>query len=124
MHERMAEPSFVLDQPRRCVVLATLQEVSRHRGWRMLATHVRSNHIHIVVEGSADPDKMLDDYKAYSTRRLKEAGFDPNRRKRWTEGGSTRFLWRIVDVENAIHYVVEEQGEPMEVFQFEAEVTE
>jgi hypothetical protein len=69
-----------------------------------------------VVKGSADPDKLLHDYKACCTRRLKEAGVDLERRKRWTEGGSTRFLWRIEDVEAASHYVVDEQGEPMEVF--------
>ena len=116
MRDRMTEASFFLDQPRRRIVLATLQEVSRHRGWQLLAAHVRCNHIHLVVQGPADPDKMLDDYKAYCTRRLKEAAFDLERRKRWTEGGSTRFLWRIEDIESAICYVVDGQGDPMEVF--------
>jgi REP element-mobilizing transposase RayT len=116
MRRRLAEPPFELDAPRRHIVRATIEEVSRYRGWQLLAAHVRPRHVHLVVCGEADPDKMLDDYKAYATRRLKEAGFDRQRRRRWTEGGSTRFLWKPEQVEAAISYVVIEQGEPMEVF--------
>ncbi len=116
MRQRLAEPPFDMDAPRRRIVCVTVEEVSRHRGWHLLAAHVRARHIHVVVHGQADPDKMLDDYKAYATRRLKEAGFDRQRQRRWTEGGSTRFLWKPEQVEAAIRYVVIEQGEPMEVF--------
>jgi REP element-mobilizing transposase RayT len=120
MRRKLAEPPFDLDTPRRRVVRATIEEVSRYREWRVLAAHVRTNHVHIIVCGEADPDKMLDDYKAYATRRLKEAGFDLPRRRRWTEGGSTRFLWKPEQVEATIRYVVSEQGEPMELFVAEA----
>jgi hypothetical protein len=116
MRRKLTELPFELDTPRRRVVRATIEEVSRYRGWHLLAAHVRARHMHIVVSGEADPDRMLDDYKAYATRRLKEAGFDRQRRRRWTEGGSTRFLWEFEQVEAAIRYVVLEQGEPMEVF--------
>jgi hypothetical protein len=56
------------------------------------------------------------DYKAYCTRRLREAGLDPDRRHYWTEGGSKRFLWKADQLQAAIAYVIAEQGEPMEVF--------
>jgi hypothetical protein len=36
----MAQPPFILDEPRRRIVLGTVQEVCRHRGWRLLACHV------------------------------------------------------------------------------------
>ena len=117
MRERMSETAFTLDAPRRKVVRATVQEVSAYRGWPILALHVRNTHIHLVVRGHADPDKMLDDYKAYATRRLKEAGFDHQRSHRWTPGGSTEFLWRPDQVVAAVRYVVDRQGEPMEVYE-------
>jgi len=117
IRQRLVEPPFFLDQPRRRVVLATVLAVSEYRHWIPLAIHVRSNHVHIVVRGLADPDRMLNDFKAYATRRLKEAGFDRDRRHRWTEGGSTRFLWRAEKVPEAVRYVVDQQGEPMEVYE-------
>lgn len=114
--DKLPEPPFTLDQPRRQVVLATVEEVSRYRGWHLFAAHVRTNHVHLVARGEADPDKMLDDYKAYASRRLKEANLDPARRKRWTQGGSTRYLWTPGHLERAVRYVVLEQGQPMEWF--------
>ena len=117
MRERMSATPFQLDGPRRKVVRATVQEVSAYRGWPLLALHVRGTHIHIVVRGNADPDKMLDDYKAYATRRLKEAAYDRERSHRCTPGGSTEFLWRPDQVIAAVRYVVDRQGEPMEVLE-------
>jgi REP element-mobilizing transposase RayT len=112
---KMDEPLFVLDSERRKVVLRTIEEVSAYRKWTLIAAHVRSNHVHIVVRANSDADKVMNDYKAYATRRLKEAGFDQNRKHLWTESGSQRFLWRSTDVVAAAKYVVEEQGEPMEL---------
>ena len=63
----------------------------------------------------------MDDYKAYCTRRLKEAGFEPQRRHRWTEGGSKRYLWKPDQLEAAVCYVLDEQGERMAVYQAPAE---
>jgi hypothetical protein len=118
----LGEPPFQLDAARRRVVLATLREVAAFRGWHLLAAHVRCLHVHLVVQGEGDPDKMLNDFKAYATRRLKEAGFDPGRRRRWTQGGSTRYLWKAENVKEAIRYVAEQQGEPMEVYVAPAEL--
>jgi REP element-mobilizing transposase RayT len=116
MRRRLGESPFSLDQARRQVVLRTIQEVSNHRRWRLLAAHIRSAHLHIVTHAERHPDKVIEDYKAYCTRRLREAGFEPTRRHRWTEGGSKRYLWKPEQLHAAIKYVVEEQGEPMEVF--------
>ena len=113
---RLAEPAYCLDAPSRQVVLRTLQEVSSHRGWRLLAAHVRSNHLHVIVHAQCTPDKVMADYKAYCTRRLREAGFEPDRCHRWTENGSKRYLWKPEPLQAAMRYVLDEQGEPMEVF--------
>jgi REP element-mobilizing transposase RayT len=116
MRPRLVEPPYSLDRPRWQVVLRTIQEVSTHRRWRLLAAHVRSNHIHVITHAECGPDKVMEDYKAYCTRRLREAGFEPARRHRWTEGGSKRYLWKPERLQEAIRYVADEQGEPMAVF--------
>ena len=54
--------------------------------------------------------------KAYASRWLNEAGFDAPNRKRWTRHGSTRYLWHETAVEQAVAYVVDEQGEATEVY--------
>lgn len=112
----MTQPPFLLDQPRRCVVLATVQEVCRHRGWRLLACHVRNAHVHVIVVGAAKPEKMMNDFKAYASRRLTEAGLDDQTRKRWTRHGSTKYIWDEGYLRNAINYVLNRQGSPMERF--------
>jgi len=40
---------YNLDQIRRDAVLEAIQEVCTHRGWSLLAAHVRSSHVHTVV---------------------------------------------------------------------------
>jgi hypothetical protein len=47
--ERMKQPPYDLDQIRRDAVWEAIHEVCTHRGWSLLAVHVRSNHVHMVV---------------------------------------------------------------------------
>jgi REP element-mobilizing transposase RayT len=97
-------------------VLETLKEVCRHRGWNLLAAHVRSSHVHVLVEAETPPEKVMNEYKAYASRALNRLGGEKGGQKRWARHGSTRWLWNDQDVRDVIHYVVEEQGEPMAVF--------
>jgi REP element-mobilizing transposase RayT len=106
----MNDSAFELGADDRGLVLASIQEVCTHRGWTLLAAHVRSSHVHVVVQGSARPEIMMHAFKAYASRRL------GGRRKRWTRHGNTRYLWKDEDVRAAIRYVVEGQGEPMAVY--------
>jgi REP element-mobilizing transposase RayT len=112
----LAQPPYSLDEPRRQVVLRTILEVARHRRWVILAAHARTNHVHVVVSGTDTPEKMMNDFKSYASRRLNEAGFDTPARSRWTRHGSTRYLWDEEVVLEKIHYVAHEQGEPMAVY--------
>ena len=59
----------------------------------------------------------MNTFKVYASRRLNRLGLDDPARKRWARHGSTRWLWETGHVSAAIQYVVEEQGEPMSVFQ-------
>ena len=113
---RMLQEAYVLDEQGRAAVLAALRSHCLHRGWRLLAAHVRSNHVHAVVEAEVRPEKIMNEFKAYASRELNRLGRDGPDRRRWARHGSTRWLWKDRHVQNAIQYVVEEQGEPMALF--------
>ncbi len=112
----MDQPRYELDGRSRAAVLLALREVCVHRGWNLLAAHVRSSHVHVVVEADARPEKVMSDFKAYASRALSRLVGERPSRRRWARHGSTRWLWQDQDVRDAIRYVVEEQGEAMEVF--------
>jgi REP element-mobilizing transposase RayT len=116
MQHNMREAFYLLDASRRNVVLETIREVARHRGWRLLACHVRTNHVHLVVTANAKPEKVMSDFKAYASRRLKERLGEVADCKRWTQHGSTRYLWKEEQVAAAVEYSLTGQGEPFAVF--------
>lgn len=115
--QRMDQAPYLLGQIRRDAVLEAIQEVSTHRGWYLLAAHVRSTHVHSVMEAEAEPERVMNDFKAYSSRRLNRMKLDAPDRKRWARHGSTRWLWKPENVAAAMQYVVAEQGDPMSVFE-------
>ncbi len=111
----LREPPYLLDAERRTIVLQTILEVARHRRWSVWACHVRSTHVHAVVTAAAKPEKVMSDFKAYASRRLKERLQEPTDCKRWTQHGSTRYLWKEDQVAAAVDYTLNGQGEPMAV---------
>jgi REP element-mobilizing transposase RayT len=122
--ERMSQPPYHMDEYRRMLVLDAIREVCANRGWSLLAAHVRRQHVHVTVHAMDRPERVMNDFKAYASRRLNNAGLDTRKRRRWTHHGSTRYLWKPEHVEAAIHYVVHEQGEPMAVYEnHEREIT-
>ena len=113
---QMKEAPYTLGPERRNVVLGTICEVARHRRWNLWAVHVRTNHAHIVVTADAKPEKVMADFKAYASRRLKERLGEPADCPRWTKHGSTLYLWTEAEVAAKIEYVLNEQGPPMAAF--------
>jgi REP element-mobilizing transposase RayT len=113
----MAQEPYLLDSTRRQVVLKTLHEVCSYRSWTLLAAHVRTNHVHTIVTANCRPEQVLIAMKAYSSLALNESELDGPDRRRWARHGSTRYLSTGDAVSAAIHYVVSEQGEPMDVFE-------
>jgi REP element-mobilizing transposase RayT len=112
----MLQDPYVLDQEARAVVLAAIQRHCVVRGWNLLAVHVRSNHVHTIVEAETRPERIMNEFKSYASRELNRAGSDGRDRKRWARHGSTRWLWKDKDVRHALQYIIEEQGEPMALF--------
>jgi REP element-mobilizing transposase RayT len=112
----MHQDPYVLDSTARAVVLAAIQRHCMHRGWKLLAAHVRANHVHAVVEAGTQPERIMNEFKSYASRELNRLGRDGRDRKRWARHGSTRWLWKDEDVRHALQYVIDEQGEPMALF--------
>jgi REP element-mobilizing transposase RayT len=113
----MDQPPYGMDRTRREAVLAAMLERCADRHWSLLAAHVRTNHVHIVVEAEAPPERIMNDLKSYASRCLNRLGLDEPSRKRWARHGSTRWLWKPQTVSAAIRYVVDEQGDPMAAFE-------
>jgi REP element-mobilizing transposase RayT len=115
LYERkLTGPLYEMDEVRRESVLAAIREVCRVRGWNLLAAHVRMTHVHAVVDADVEPEKVMNDFKAYASRRLNR--LEP-RVRRWARHGSTRYLWDREQVSAAIRYVIGGQGEVMAVFE-------
>lgn len=113
----MDQLPYGLDEPRRRAVLASVVERCMDREWNLLAAHVRTNHIHLVIEAEAPPERVMNDLKSFASRRLNDLGFDEAGRKRWARHGSTRWLWKRNAVLSAISYVIDKQGEKMAVYE-------
>jgi REP element-mobilizing transposase RayT len=113
---KMTQAPYLLGRDSRATVLEALRGVCSHRHWTLLAAHVRTNHVHVVIEAEVRPEKMMNDFKSYVSRALNRLEPDGSDRKRWARHGSTRWLWNDQDARHAVRYVVEEQGEPMAVF--------
>lgn len=112
----MLQDPYKLGPEGRAAVLEAIQRHCAHRGWNLMAAHVRSNHVHVVVEAEIPPERVMNEFKSYASRELNRLGMDRPDRKRWARHGSTRWLWKAEDVNQALQYVIDEQGEPMALF--------
>jgi REP element-mobilizing transposase RayT len=115
--KEMKQAPYQLGGRQRLEVLQTLQSVCIYRGWLLLAAHVRSSHVHLIVSADEAPEKVMNDIKAYASRALNQTGREGQGRRRWARHGSTRYLWKPEAVGAAIEYVIREQGEPMAVWE-------
>jgi len=111
---RLKRAPFVLDARARAVVDAALRDPCAHAGWMRHAVHVRTNHVHVVLSGSAPPERMTTQLKAWATRRLREAGWIHAGCQPWAQHGSMQPLRNTEAVERACWYVVEGQGAPLD----------
>jgi REP element-mobilizing transposase RayT len=109
----MKQEPYEMDEARRQIVLASVLEHCNFRKWNLLAVHVRTNHVHVIVDAPVAPEKILNELKAYSSRKLNQVGLDSPDLRRWSRHGSTRYLWKREEVEAAVVYVADRQGNPM-----------
>ncbi len=113
---QMDQLPYSMDEKRRGEVLAAIINRCLNRGWNLLAAHVRTNHVHVLIDADAQPERLMNDLKAFASRRLNELGVDGADRKRWARHGSTRYLWKREDMLAALTYVLDKQGEQMAIY--------
>jgi hypothetical protein len=75
-NENMNQDQYVLDNASAKIVLDSIMQTSSHRKWNLLALHVRSTHIHVVIQGLTTPEKIMNDFKSYASRAMNKAGFE------------------------------------------------
>ena len=114
--EAMLQEPYAFDRTAREVVLGALRQHCNYRGWNLLAAHARSNHVHVIVEAEIRPERIMSEFKVYASRELNRVGSDGPARMRWARHGGTRWLWKDEDVMRVLQYVIDDQGEPMELF--------
>ena len=132
-HSTYGTPTLISDEPRwrynrqalaqapvrlrathRAVVEQAIRETCEIRRWCLWTVNVRSNHVHVVVTANCRPDRVLNAFKANCTRQMREARYCDSERRPWAEGGSKRYLWADEQLDNAIAYVDDDQGEPLD----------
>ena len=106
MEAKMTGKPVILDRAQRLVVQDSVKEVCLHRNYILYAVNIRSNHGHAVIGAKAKPERIADTLKAYSTRRLREAGLIVADIKVWSRGRSRKYLWKIRHLDAAIDYVL------------------
>jgi REP element-mobilizing transposase RayT len=112
----MDQAPYLLDADRRESVLGALVERCSNRNWSLIAAHVRTTHVHVLVDAEGTPERVMNDLKSYASRCLNRSGFDDPSRKRWARHGSTGWLHKKEDISAALQYVVDKQGAPMAVY--------
>jgi REP element-mobilizing transposase RayT len=103
----MTGDPVILTPPQRALVKATIEKHCDIRHWFLHAVNPRTNHVHVIVTAPLHPKKVMEQFKAWSTRHLNE---EFGRRKDWwTEDGSKQWINDEKHLRNAIRYVLELQ---------------
>src|SRR2546423_2033379 len=113
---RLKYSPTVLDAAQRAAVEKALREVCKYRGFGLRAVNVRTNHVHVVVAAGCGPEGVMNAFKSYAMRKLRELELLPRNAKPWARHGSTLYLWKPHHVEMAIEYVLNGQGDKLPRF--------
>ena len=110
-HSQLRHPPVLLNKGHRAIVAESVRDVCRVRGWSLLALNVRSNHVHAVVTAPVPPERVMQALESNSTRELRASQLADAGSRLWSRHGSTKYLWKPQQVEEACRYVAESQGE-------------
>ena len=115
---KMKSQPVTLDAGQRQSVDAAIREVCDHRRWLLHTLNVRTNHVHVVVSiGKLKPERALNAFKGYATRRMRTDGNWRNERSPWADRGSKIHLWNEKSIAAAVDYVINGQGVDLPKFE-------
>lgn len=109
--DHLKTAAVLLNRGQRAIVEAAIREVCQYRNWVLHAVSARMNHVHSVVSARRAPEDVMNNFKSYATRKLREAGALPQNVRPWARHGSTPYLWTEEQVARAVDYVVNGQGD-------------
>jgi REP element-mobilizing transposase RayT len=110
--QRLATHPATMDEHQRTIVLRAIVEHCTLKQWHLIAAHVRSNHVHILVRNTEKIDLVATALKSWSTRALRQAGY--GLQNMWTRGASRRYVFTRDKLREKLNYVIHEQGEMMQ----------
>jgi REP element-mobilizing transposase RayT len=111
MAERLRHAPIVLSLEQRDVVERAISEHCAFRGWHLLASSCRTNHVHVVVSAvDRSAENISGDLKSRSSRQLSE--FTGTKRRWWTKGSCVRQIYTSEELERVVAYVLECQDKP------------
>ncbi|MCX7120327.1 MAG: transposase [Gammaproteobacteria bacterium] len=113
MQDNCTENMFLMNAPQRQTVLESIINTCKFAGWHLHAAHVRSNHLHVVLNTEKEIEKVSISLKAYATRYLKKEYPELQRERFWSSGSSTGYIFRSDYLLRAIEYTIEDQGKHM-----------
>ncbi|MGC2238589.1 MAG: transposase [Pyrinomonadaceae bacterium] len=106
-----------LNAKQRQSVENAIRETCEVRRWLLRAINVRTNHVHTVVSiGTVKPERALNDFKSYTTRKMRQNGCWFSEHSPWADKGSNRHLWNERNIELAVDYVINGQGDDLPKF--------
>ncbi len=103
--KQMQHPAVWLNSIQREIIDRTIREVIEYNQWLLHALSIQKNHVHVVVTAHKLPEAALNSFKAWCTRRMREAGYISKNVKPWSRHGSTRWVWTESDLKNVCMYV-------------------
>ena len=106
----------ILDARQRKSVEVSINETCEIRNWSLLASSVRTNHVHVVATADTLPERVLNALKANATRQLRADGLWSQGFSPWADKGSNRLLWNEQSVARAVDYVLNGQGDELPDF--------
>lgn len=112
--QRMRDHPYLLHAHSAALVEQTIREVCAHRGWYLWVVNARTNHVHTVLRAPVNAERIMNDFKTWATRRLREKGFAGHEQTVWSDHGSTPHLWTQAQLAGAIEYVRNWQGGPLQ----------
>ncbi|CAG0957220.1 hypothetical protein PLCT2_00544 [Planctomycetaceae bacterium] len=107
---KLQHAPILIDDAMRTVIETVVREVCEHRRWKLYAINVRTNHVHIAVWSDIDPERTMSTFKAWATRRMREAGLIAPETKFWTRHGSTRWVNTERGLDAVCSYIRDGQG--------------
>ena len=115
--KKLKSEPLILNRIQRRAVEDAIREVCDHRGWLLRTINVRTNHAHTVVStGDRNPERALNAFKAYGTRKLRERSLWQFSHSPWADKGSERWLWTEESIWYACDYVINGQGHDLRDF--------